>query len=74
MEGATKYNGKLGLVVRWLEEKGKFQVQLENGRLVAVAPEHAIREATRGAEGREAGLQTKDKSIKKRRLKKISRL
>ena len=41
---------------------------------VAVAPEHAIREPTRGAEGRAAGLQRKDKLIKKRRLKKISRL
>ncbi len=34
-----------------------------------MAPEHFIREPTRGAEGREAGLQRKDKLIKKRRLK-----
>ena len=42
--------------------------------IVADAPEHATREATRGAEGREAGLQKKEKAIQKRRLRKISRL
>ena len=67
---AIEYNGKLGLVLKWLEGKGKFQVQLENGFLVAVAPENAIREPTRGAEGREAGLQRKEKSIQKRVLRK----
>jgi hypothetical protein len=30
-------------VLKWLEGKGKFQVQLENGFLVAVAPENVIR-------------------------------
>ena len=70
LQSAIQYNGKVGLVLKWLEGKGKFQVQLENGLLVAVAPEHVIREATKGAEGREAGLQRKDKVIKKRRLKK----
>ena len=41
-----------GLLLRWLEDKGKYQVQLENGIhvLLAVAPENAIREETRGAE------------------------
>ena len=36
--------------------KGKFQVKLVNGLLLAAAPgpEHAIREPTRGVEGREA--------------------
>ena len=38
-------------MLKWLEGKGKFQVQLENGFLVAVAPENVIREPTRGAEG-----------------------
>ena len=61
-------------MLKWLEGKGKFQVQLENGLLVAVAPEHVIREPTRGAEGREAGWQRKDKLIKKRRLRKLSRI
>ena len=58
LQRAIEYNGKLGLVLKWLESKGKFQVQLENGFLVAVAPENVIREPTRGAEGREAGLQS----------------
>ena len=58
-------------VLKWLEGKGKFQVQLENGFLVAVAPENVIREPTRGAEGREAGLKRKEKSIQERRLRKI---
>ena len=67
-------NGK-GVVLRWLEDEGKVQVQLEDGRLVAVAdPQNAIREAARGAEGREAELQRKDKMIKKRMLKEISRI
>ena len=61
-------------MLKWLEGKGKFQVQLENGLIVAVAPKNAIRAPTRGAEGSEAGLQRKDKLIKKRRLKEISRL
>ena len=39
----------VGLVVRWHEDKGKFQVQLKNGLLVAAAPKHAIREPTRSA-------------------------
>ena len=44
----------------WLEDEGKVQVQLEDGRLVAVAdPQNVIREATRGAEGKDAGLQRK---------------
>ena len=60
--------------MKWLEGKGKFQVQLENGFLVAVARENVIREPTRGAEGREAGLQRKEKSIQKRRLRKLSRI
>ena len=63
LQRAIEYNGKLGLVLKWLEGKGKFQVQLENGFLVAVAPENVIREPTRGEEGREAGLQRKEKSI-----------
>ena len=54
LQRAIEYNGKLGLVLKWLEGKGKFQVQLENGFLVAAAPENVIREPTRGAEGREA--------------------
>jgi len=74
LQRAIEYNGKLGLVLKWLEGKGKFQVQLENGFLVAVAPENVIREPTRGAEGREAGLQRKEKSIQERRLRKISRI
>ena len=61
-------------MLKWLEGKGKFQVQLENGFLVGVAPENVIREPTRGAEGREAGLQRKEKSIQERRLSKISRI
>ena len=47
LQRAIEYNGKLGLVLKWLEGKGKFQVQLENGFLVAVAPENVIREPTR---------------------------
>ena len=39
LQRAIEHNGKLGLVLKWLEGKGKFQVQLENGLLVAVAPE-----------------------------------
>ena len=42
LQRAIEYNGKLGLVLKWLECKGKFQVQLENGLLVvlvAAAPE-----------------------------------
>ena len=54
--------------------KGKFQVQLENGLLVAVAPENLIREATRGADGEDAGLQRKEKLIKKKRIKEVSRI
>ena len=61
-------------MLKWLEGKGKFQVQLENGFLVAAAPENVIREPTRGAEGREAGLHRKDKSIQKRRLRKLRRI
>ena len=61
-------------MLKWLEGKGKFQVQLENGFLVGVAPENLIREPTRGAEGREAGLQRKEKSIQERRLRKTSRI
>ena len=61
--------------MRWLEDEGKVQAQLEDGRLVAVAdPQNVIREATRGAEGREAEFQRKDKMIKKRMLKEISRI
>ena len=74
LQRAIEYNGKLGLVLKWLEGKGKFQVQLENGFLVGVAPENVIREPTRGAEGREAGLQRKEKSIQERRLRKTSRI
>ena len=74
LQRAIEYNGKHGVVLKWLEGKGKFQVQLENGFLVAVAPENVIREPTRGAEGREAGLQRKEKSIQERRLRKISRI
>ncbi len=40
----------------------------------AVAPEQVIREPTRGAEGRGAGLQRKENSIQKRRLRKLSRI
>ena len=41
---------------------------------VADALAHVPRELTRGAEGKEAGLQKKEKAIQKRRLRKISRL
>ena len=34
---------------------------------------HAPIEAARGAEGRQAGLQRKEKAIQKRRLRKLSR-
>ena len=33
LQRAIEHNGKLGLVLKWLEGKGKFQVQLENGLL-----------------------------------------
>ena len=66
-------NGK-GVVLRWLEDQGKVQVQLEDGRLAVADPQNVIREATRGAEGRESELQRKDKMIKKRTLKEISRI
>ncbi len=61
-------------MLKWLEGKGKFQVQLENGLLLAVAPENVILELTGGAEGRDTGLQRKGNSIQKRRLRKLSRL
>jgi len=74
LQRAIEHNGKLGLVLKWLEGKGKFQVQLESGLLLAVAPEHLIQEPTEGAEGREAGWQTKVKLTQKRRLRKLSRM
>jgi hypothetical protein len=40
---------------------------------VAVVLAHAHREATRGAEGRQAGLQRKENAIQKRRLSRIKR-
>ena len=60
--------------MRWLKDKFKFQVLLEDGLLVAVAPENTIREETRGAEGKERGMQRKEQLIKKRMIRKISRL
>ena len=74
LQRAIEHNGKLGLVLKWLEGKGKFQVQLESGLLLAVAPEHLIQEPTKGAEGREAGWQTKVKLTQKGRLRKLSRM
>ena len=63
LQSAIQYNGKVGLVLKWLEGKGKFQVQLKNGLLVAAAPERVIREATEGEGGWEEGLQRKDQVI-----------
>ncbi len=63
------------MILKRLEDEVKLQVQLEDGRLqvLAVDPQHAIRES-RGAEGKDAGIQRKEKSIQKRGLKKLSRL
>ena len=60
--------------MRWLKDKGKFQVQLEDGLLLAVAPENAIRQETKGAEGKEGGMKRKQKLKEKRRRRKVSRL
>ena len=40
----------------------------------AQVDEPEVRKITRGAEGKEAGLQKKEKAIQKRRLRKVSRL
>ena len=70
LQGLSSLDNGKGVVLRWLDDEGKAQVQLEDGRLVAVAdPQNVIREATRGA-----GVQRKDKRIKKRRIKEISRI
>ena len=51
--------------MRWLDDEGKAQVQLEDGRLVAVAdPQNVIREPTRGA-----GVQRKNKRKEISRIK-----
>ena len=69
LQGLSSLDNGKGVVLRWLDDEGKAQVQLEDGRLVAVAdPQNVIREATRGA-----GVQRKDKRIK-RRIKEISRI
>ena len=60
--------------MRWLKDKGKFQVQLEDGLLLAVAPENAIRQETKGAKGKEGGMKRKEKLKDKRRRRRISRL
>jgi hypothetical protein len=74
LKRSIQYNGKMGLVLRWLKDKGKFQVQLEDGILLAVAPENAIRQETKGAEGKEGGNKRKEKRKEKMRRRKVSRL
>ena len=54
------------------ELKDRKILKIRRKKEVAVAPEQVIREPTKGAEGRDAGLQRKEKSIQKRRLRKLS--
>ena len=65
-ERSVKYNGKRCRFLKWLEDTMRLQVQLENGRLLAVEsknvrPEIIATPFLRGAIGKKEGMKNKGK-------------
>ena len=67
LQSATQLNGQLGKVTDKMINTGQFPVKLENGKMLLIKEENMIREGTRGAEGKNKGIERKEFERAKRR-------
>ena len=77
LERAVMCNGKHCIILKHLQDtEDRYQVQLENGRLLSVESKNVRPERAtpiRGATGRKEGMMNKEKAMQKKKQRKMSR-